>query len=162
MKKVVVAIDGSEVSRGVINYALHYAAREKDVELLFIHVVEVSEYEKVSFGNFSVNVPPGDDEVKMEFGKFIEEQISASGIGKPMEMSIHVATGSAYDKIVSFAEEKDADMIMIGHRGLSDLKRFFLGSVASKVVAHSPCSVYVYRQKNSAKKSSIQASGGKM
>ena len=28
MKKVVVAIDGSDISKGVINYALHYAARE--------------------------------------------------------------------------------------------------------------------------------------
>ena len=63
LKKVVVAIDGSEVSRGVIDYALHYAAREKDAELLFIHVVDGSEYKRVSFGNFSVSVPPTDDGV---------------------------------------------------------------------------------------------------
>ncbi|MDO9508247.1 MAG: universal stress protein [Thermovirgaceae bacterium] len=152
MKKVVVAIDGSEVSRGVIDHALHYAAREKDAELLFIHVVDGSEYKKFSFGNFSVSVPPSEEEVKTEFCKFIEEQIKISGIAKPASMSFHVATGSPYDKIVSFAEKIDADMIMIGHRGLSDMGRFFLGSVASKVVAHAPCSVYVHRLKSSAKK----------
>jgi len=152
VKKVVVAIDGSEVSRGVIDYALHYAAREKDAELLFIHVVDGSEYKKVSFGNFSVTVPPDDEDVKKEFGKFVDEQIKASGMKKPENMSFYVATGSPYDKIVSFAEKKDADMIMIGHRGLSDMGRFFLGSVASKVVAHAPCSVYVHRLKGSAKK----------
>lgn len=152
MKKVVVAIDGSEASRGVINYALHYSAREKDAELFFIHVAEDSEYKKVSFSNFSVNVPPCDADVKMEFEKFINEEIKTSGAEKPAKMSVHVATGSPYGRIVSFAEEKDADIIMIGHRGLSDLERFFLGSVASKVVEHAPCSVYVHREKSSAKK----------
>lgn len=39
MKKVVVAVDGSDVSKEVIDYALHYAQREKDAELLFLHVV---------------------------------------------------------------------------------------------------------------------------
>lgn len=152
MKKVVVAIDGSEVSRGVIDYALHYAAREKDAELLFVHVVDGSEYKRVTFGSFSVSVPPSDEEVKKEFGKFVEERINASGIQKPVNMSINVEVGSPYDQIVSFAEKKDADMIMIGHRGLSNLKRFFIGSVASKVVAYSPCSVYVHRIKKSVRK----------
>ena len=75
MKKVVVAIDGSEVSRGVIDYALQYAAKEKDAELLFIHVVDGSEYKRVSFGNFSVSVPPDDGDVKNVFGNFVDEQI---------------------------------------------------------------------------------------
>lgn len=149
LKKVVVAIDGSEVSRGVIDYALHYAAREKDAEMLFIHVVDSSEYKRVSFGNFSVSVPPTDDEVKEEFGKFVDEQIEKSRTRRPEKMSFHVAIGSPYDQIVTFAEKMDADIIMIGHRGLSDLGRFFLGSVASKVVAHAPCSVYVHRVKKS-------------
>jgi Universal stress protein UspA and related nucleotide-binding proteins len=38
-------------------------------------------------------------------------------------------------------------MIMIGHRGISDLRRFVMGSVAAKVVAHANCSVYVHRPK---------------
>ena len=40
MKRVVVAIDGSDVSRGVVDYALHYSAREKNVDVMFLHVVE--------------------------------------------------------------------------------------------------------------------------
>lgn len=63
-------------------------------------------------------------------------------------MTIRVETGSPYDRIVAVAEETDADMIMIGHRGLGDLQRFFLGSVAAQVVAHAPCSVYVHRPKD--------------
>jgi nucleotide-binding universal stress UspA family protein len=47
--------------------------------------------------------------------------------------------------ILEFAEGVAAELIMIGHRGNLERKRFFLGSVAAKVVAHANCSVYVHR-----------------
>ncbi len=66
--------------------------------------------------------------------------------GRPFpKMSISVRSGKVYDQIVKFAVENDAFMIMIGHRGLGAMERFFLGSVAAKVVANAPCSVYVHR-----------------
>ena len=148
MKRVVVAIDGSEVSRGVVDYALHYSAREKNVDVMFLHVVEWKDYKDINaYGGQSVSVPPSEGEVKAEFEKFVKEQVKNSGMKKPGKMSINITFGSPYNEIVKFAEKTDADMIMIGHRGLSDLERFFLGCVASKVVAHSPCSVYVHREK---------------
>ena len=70
-----------------------------------------------------------------------------SGSAATPSMSVSVRAGSAYARIVEFSEELQADMIMIGHRGLTNLQRFFLGSVAAKVVAHAPCSVYVHRPK---------------
>lgn len=148
MKRVVVAIDGSEVSKELIDYALHYAAREKDAELHFIHVMEPIEKQPMFFKRLEAEVPRTEVDVKREFQKFLREQMKAAGIEEPPKTSMHVSTGVPYDQIVSYAEEIDADMIMIGHRGLSDLKRFFLGSVASKVVAHAPCSVYVCRPKS--------------
>jgi cyclic lactone autoinducer peptide len=147
MRKVVVAIDGSEVSKGVIRYALHYAAREEDVDLHFIHVMEPIEQQSMFFRRFEAEVPKTEDDVKKEFARFVRDVMKESGLEEPPKTFTHVVTGVPYDRIVSFAEETDADMIMIGHRGLSDVKRFFLGSVAGKVAAHAPCSVYVYRPK---------------
>lgn len=152
MKKVVIAIDGSEVSRGVVDYALHYAEREKNVDVMFLHVVEWRDYKEIhAYGGQSISVPPNEEEVKSEFEKFVKDEITNSGIRKPKKMSINVTFGIPYNEIVTFAEKVDADLIMIGHRGLSDLERFFLGSVAAKVVAQSPCSVYVHREKRSLK-----------
>ncbi|MBP8996460.1 MAG: universal stress protein [Thermovirgaceae bacterium] len=148
MKKVVVAVDGSDVSKEVIDYALHYAQREKDAELLFLHVVNWEDYREVSVGGRSVSVPPSEEEAGKELGDWVQERVVSSGTPKPERMSINVLFGNPYNEIVSFAEKMDASMIMIGHRGLSNLERFFLGSVAAKVVAHSPCSVYVHREKS--------------
>ena len=146
MKKVVVAIDGSEISKRVIDYALHYAAREGDAKLLFVHVVSWTEGKRVSFMGQSVDILPPEEEVKEKFSGFVEDEINATRSPRP-DMTIRVETGSPYAQIVAVAEETDADMIMIGHRGLGDLQRFFLGSVAAQVVAHAPCSVYVHRPK---------------
>jgi nucleotide-binding universal stress UspA family protein len=43
------------------------------------------------------------------------------------------------------AEEQDADLIVVGARGLTGLERFLLGSVSSKLAHHAPCSVMIVR-----------------
>ena len=47
VKRVVVPIDGSETSKGVIDYAIYYANREEDAEMLFLHVMTILEHEPV-------------------------------------------------------------------------------------------------------------------
>ena len=56
-----------------------------------------------------------------------------------------VASASIPDAIVDFAEKEKVNLIIIGSRGLGKSSRFKMGSVASKVVKHSPCSVYVVK-----------------
>ncbi len=146
MKKIVVAIDGSETSKGVVDYAIHYANRERDAEMLFLHVISLVDQKPIFYGEGTAYMPPSDVEVKKEFEDFIGKRMEAAGMTIP-KMSVYIRTGRAYDQIVSFAEKEDADMIMIGHRGLSGVERFFLGSVAAKVVSRAPCSVYVHRPK---------------
>jgi len=149
MKRVVVAVDGSEASREVIDYAVHYANREKDAEMLFLHVVGTVMERGRQFVEASgiAEAPLIGEEVKAGVENFVREQIARSGRTVPL-MSVSVVSGVPYNEIVRFAEDHDADIIMIGHRGMSNLARFFLGSVASKVVAHAPCSVYVHRPRS--------------
>ena len=146
MKRVVVAIDGSEESKAVIDYAAHYAGRERDAEMLFLHVIGTEERGRVFVEGYAVEVPSVGEKVKEDFENLVRAEIARTGNPMP-NMSVTVLPGVPYEKIVHFADENNADIIMIGHRGMSNLKRFFLGSVAAKVVAHAPCSVYVHRPK---------------
>lgn len=57
----------------------------------------------------------------------------------------HVARGHADEVIVERAAEQGADLVVVGTRGLTGLKRFFLGSVAENVVRASQTSVLVAR-----------------
>jgi len=53
--------------------------------------------------------------------------------------------GDPADAILDVAEERDADLIMVGHKGTSGAKRFLLGSVPNRVSHHAPCSVLIIR-----------------
>ncbi|NLB84194.1 MAG: universal stress protein [Synergistaceae bacterium] len=146
MKKIVVAIDGSEASKGVVDYAIHYANREKDAEMLFLHVITVVDQRPVFYAQGVAYIPPPVSVVKKEFEEFIRNRMVLVGKTIP-KMSVIITNGRPYNQIVSIAEKEEADIIFIGGRGLSGVERFFLGSVAAKVVTRAPCSVYVHRQK---------------
>jgi nucleotide-binding universal stress UspA family protein len=60
-------------------------------------------------------------------------------------VSHHVARGHADEVIVERAAEQGADLVVVGTRDLTGLKRFFLGSVAENVVRASQTSVLVAR-----------------
>lgn len=146
MKKVVVAIDGSDASREVVDYALYYANREIDVKIVFLHVLEP--YRSLWR---SVALNPYEDlmaAVEKSFKEFVEEEMDKFPVDRE-KMSLVTRMGVPYVEIVRFAEEEEANIIMIGHRSsFSGLERFLVGSVASKVVAHAPCSVFVHRPKS--------------
>jgi nucleotide-binding universal stress UspA family protein len=52
---------------------------------------------------------------------------------------------SASDSIVNYAESKKVDLIVVGTKGRTGLKRLLLGSVASGVVTHASCPVLITR-----------------
>src|ERR687897_177122 len=49
------------------------------------------------------------------------------------------------DAILDVAEERDADLIVVGNKGMTGARRFLLGSVPNKVSHHAPCSVLIIR-----------------
>jgi nucleotide-binding universal stress UspA family protein len=53
--------------------------------------------------------------------------------------------GDPADAILDVAEERDADLIVVGHRGATGARRFLLGSVPNRVSHHAPCSVLIIR-----------------
>lgn len=60
--------------------------------------------------------------------------------------------GDPRSEIVDEAEESKADLIVMGSHGFTGIKRWLLGSVASSVVSHAPCSVEVVRLKSKKKR----------
>jgi nucleotide-binding universal stress UspA family protein len=56
-----------------------------------------------------------------------------------------VNISSAADAIINYAETNRLDLIVMGTKGRTGLKKFFLGSAASGVVSHANCPVLVVR-----------------
>jgi nucleotide-binding universal stress UspA family protein len=58
----------------------------------------------------------------------------------------HVREGDPAQTLIDVAEENDADLIAVGARGHSGLRRFALGSVSAKLSHHAPTSVLIVRE----------------
>jgi nucleotide-binding universal stress UspA family protein len=65
-----------------------------------------------------------------------------------MGWTVHtdVRVGHAAHQIVQAANELKTDLVVLGSRGLSTVKRFLLGSVSQQVITYAPCSVLVARE----------------
>ena len=70
-----------------------------------------------------------------------EEQLKEQGV----DVQTFARQGDPADAILDVAEEQNADLIIVGNKGMSGAKRFLLGSVPNKVSHHAPCSVLIVR-----------------
>jgi nucleotide-binding universal stress UspA family protein len=62
-----------------------------------------------------------------------------------VEVDLYPRQGDPADAILDVAEEQEADLIVVGNKGMTGAKRFLLGSVPNKVSHHAPCSVLIIR-----------------
>lgn len=51
--------------------------------------------------------------------------------------------GEPADALLALVEELSADLVVVGNRGMTGVRRYLLGSVADRVAHHSPCSVHI-------------------
>lgn len=142
MKKALVAIDTSKISRCLISFAFDYAKTMKLDKLDFIHVVEYRDQSVP--GSVEYTIVPDIDRIKGELSKNITD--TAKNLSKlDLPHLLIIRTGSPPEEIVRKAEEDKYEIILIGHRGMSNLERFFIGNVAAKVVRYAPCDVLVHK-----------------
>ena len=62
-----------------------------------------------------------------------------------IEVQTHPVEGDPADAILNVAEETNADLIVVGNKGMTGARRFLLGSVPNNVSHHAPCSVIIVR-----------------
>ena len=72
---------------------------------------------------------------------------AAAAVAREAEVTVDVypRQGDPADAILDVAEEREADLIIVGNKGMTGAKRFLLGSVPNKVSHHAPCSVLIIR-----------------
>ena len=143
MRKILVPIDGSECSLNAAKYAIK-VAKDENAELFCIHVIA-----SVPYGYASS--PTAID----QYFKDIEEKVQswfdkvrdmAKNEGIPeLKTETFTDVKSVIGSIIDYATSRDVDLIVIGTRGRTGLKRFLMGSVANGVVQHAHCPVLLVR-----------------
>ena len=75
----------------------------------------------------------------------LAERASAELRGSGIEVAPVMVAADPRSALIDEAREEHADLIVVGSHGRSGLSKLLLGSVASHVVAHAPCSVLVVK-----------------
>lgn len=148
--KILVATDGTEHSREVLNAALRYNLSDGD-EIKVISVVDVAVPLTVDlYGGFlpaTTEIESAVRENAETIVKQAEEYLRSKITGEKIFISTEIISGSPESRIVETAEEMQADVIIVGSHGYNRWERLLLGSVSDSVVHHAPCSVLVVRNK---------------
>jgi nucleotide-binding universal stress UspA family protein len=146
--KIVVGIDFSPMSRRVLDRALDIANLTEGAE---VHLVTVADYDRTVLavrGPASAQTPPDATAKLHELASSGLQDLSARGPVRLQRVVTHLLTGSPASEIVWLAAHLDADLIVVGTHGRTGASRFFLGSVAERVVRVGGCPVYVVREKH--------------
>jgi nucleotide-binding universal stress UspA family protein len=138
MARVLVPVDFSDYSREALRHA-HEWAMLYGAQIDLLHVVVEDVHPAFYMGGVKsvYDVEPDlDDKVKARLRDFADEVL-----GTTDGVEAHVRTGSAPSAIAEFVEEEETDLVALSTHGRTGMERFFLGSVAEKVVRHVSCPV---------------------
>ena len=110
----------------------------------------VSAYEPVSERRVAGEQRDAPADVQYEIGpredvNLILDAAAAEAKKAGIEVQTHPVQGDPADAILNVAEQTDADLIVVGNKGMTGARRFLLGSVPNNVSHHAPCSVIIVR-----------------
>jgi nucleotide-binding universal stress UspA family protein len=139
--KILAALDQSTYATLVLKKAMETAAKE-NAELTTLTI------STAPFNNLYLGEISGEFQEKIRQG--VQETVQRiKDQAKAADAKVNVVvqeSPSPADAIVEYAEKNGIDLIIIGNKGAGAVERFLIGSVSSKVVSHSPCSVMVVKK----------------
>jgi nucleotide-binding universal stress UspA family protein len=143
-RSIVVGTDGSDTATQAVRQAIDLA-RALDAKLEL-----VSAYEPVPAQRLNEERREAPEDLQWAINPREDVDVTlaaAAAVAAEAGVSVDVypRQGDPADAILDVAEERKADLIVVGNKGMTGAKRFLLGSVPNKVSHHAPCSVLIIR-----------------
>ena len=146
-----VAIDGSKESMHAANYAIGVAKRYDSILVILTVLPQEIRYDyEIDQVDPEIPMTPVKGVVelsRMEIeGKWftgIKKNAMASNV--KIETEILLEDKSVVSNIIEYSEKQNVDLIVIGTKGKTGLKRLLLGSVSQGVLAYAHCPVLLVR-----------------
>ncbi|TMA10060.1 MAG: universal stress protein [Deltaproteobacteria bacterium] len=137
-KKILLAYDGSDGAKLALERVAELAKVTK-TELHMLAVGRIPEYAETMS-----EVEEAREQAKNFYSKIMEDAVESLR-QRELEAKVHIDFGKPGDVILRIAEDLIVDLIVLGTKPHSALRRRFLGATVDKVVDHALCSVLVVR-----------------
>jgi len=144
MKKILVPFDFSETATNAFRFAIDIA-NQSDGEILLLHIVELPVmYDTLLMPSLSfeeVYIKDMKENAEKEFKK-----LKAKWAKEGPKVSWHIDFGATSATINNFAEEKKADLIVMGTKGATGMQEVFVGSNTERIVRTSKIPVIAIKK----------------
>ena len=134
---VVAGVDNSPIARHVVARAVEQA-RAKDTD---VHVVHVAYSPMIH-----ADVPVDWSEVTQAQRDYVWAQLESVIAGADVPVEKVDLDGYPPDRLVAYATEKEASMVVVGTRGHGEVASLILGSTSHRVIHLAPCDVLVVKE----------------
>jgi nucleotide-binding universal stress UspA family protein len=134
-KRLLVTVDGSRASDDVVGFLIAHL-QPKGLEITIAYVYHP---------DYIFTVPGA--VISNYLDDWLDDTYTRLFESAGFAVETVCVKGHSAAKIIEVARRRRADLIVMGSRGLTGLKRFLLGSVSQQVVKHSPASILVVRNR---------------
>jgi nucleotide-binding universal stress UspA family protein len=139
----VVGTDGSDGANAAVDAAVQLAGLTGAT----LHVVNAFKVAEAVVMGPEVPLMTGGVSEANDAAREHAEQVCEAVVQKAQRSGVSARpwamAGKAADVLIQLAEDVDADLIVVGNRGMAGARRFVLGSVPNTVTHHCPTSVLV-------------------
>jgi len=142
-RRILVAYDGSQLSKEAVEEGKKILLNEEDSELHVISVVTSAGPSTNALVMESITHELAKD-LKIELKK-VTDEFEEENLDIQTDVLIDHGQRNPGHQICKYAKEHDIDLIIAGSRGLSGIKKLFLGSVSNNIVQNAECRVLVIK-----------------
>lgn len=136
--RILVPVDFSEYSQEALRHAKEWAALY-GAQVDVLHVIEENLHPAFYVGGVQ-SIYDAQPNIEEKTLKQMQTFVNDTP-GPDVETELHVKPGNAASSISDFVDEEEVDLVAMSTHGRTGMDRFFLGSVAEKVVRHVRCPV---------------------
>jgi nucleotide-binding universal stress UspA family protein len=142
--RIVVGTDGSETAAEAVRQAVDLA------KVTGAQLSIVSAYAPVPERRVKGEQSAAPADVQHEIGpredvNLVLDAAAAQARKEGIEVQTHPVQADPADAILNTAEQVNADLIVVGNKGMTGARRYLMGSVPNNVSHHAPCSVIIVR-----------------
>ena len=144
MPGIVVGVDGSGHSQRALEWAMHEAAlRHAPLSILTVHPAIVGYYGGVVTSPQDLELT---EEIRAAVKAEADKVLAALDGPHPESVAVRAVHGFPVTELVDAS--KEADLVVLGSRGMGGFTRLMLGSTAGQVVQHAYCPVLIVPPEN--------------
>jgi len=142
--KILLAVDGSDQSQEAVGALAGFAPAD---ELILLHVIHIPGLSYPTIGaGLAKDLSMAVEQAMREEGEEVLKRALSNLPLHPGSITKRLEVGDPAEIILNVAQEKQADLIVLGARGFGAFRECLFGSVSHRVMLHAPCSTFIVKK----------------